>query len=313
MKRTLAALLASPLLACASQPSPPSGARPVAPMRATVSGVPAVPTCKPGTDWHDPIPVPPQRIYGNTWYVGTCGLTALLVTSPAGHVLLDGTTATAAPQIEANVRRLGFRIEDVRYLLTSHAHIDHVGAFAQLKADSGAIVVSRGTDAAAIERGRGDRRDPQMLVADPFPPVLGVRRVADGETLKVGDLAFTAHATPGHTPGSTSWTWDACDSATCLHLAYVDSVSAMTDDVYRYGDEAAHPGVVAAFQASLATIAGLPCDILLTPHPDASDLWLRLGPRATDKLVDPAACRRYAAHAREKLDERLAKERAGTR
>jgi metallo-beta-lactamase class B len=267
-------------------------------------------SCAPGADWHDPRSGPPQRIYGNTWYVGTCGLTALLVTSPAGHVLLDATSEEAAPQIEANIRALGFRVDDVRYILTSHAHNDHAGGLAKLKADSGAVVVSRGADAEAIERGHGDRRDPQYVSTEKFPPVAGVRRVGDGETLRVGELAVTAHATPGHTPGSTSWTWDSCEASACRHVAYVDSVSAIADDVYRYGDEAAHPGVVATFQASLSKIAVLPCDVLLTPHPDASDMWLRLGTQPSQPLVDDKACRRYAAGGRERLDARLAKEGA---
>lgn len=270
-------------------------------------------SCKPGADWEDPRSGPPQRVYGNTWYVGTCGLTSLLLTSPGGHILVDTGTAEAAPQVEANIRALGFRVEDVRYILTSHAHLDHVGGFARLRTDSGAVVVSRGADAQAIERGHGERDDPQYLSTGRFTPVAGVRRVADGETLSVGDLAVTAHATPGHTPGSTSWTWVSCEGPACRHIAYVDSVSAISDDVYRYGDETTHPGVVAAFQATLSTIASLPCDILLTPHPDGSDTWLRLGPQAPHPLIDGAACRRYAAAGRQGLDERLAKERAASR
>ncbi|HEY2512010.1 MAG TPA: subclass B3 metallo-beta-lactamase [Polyangiaceae bacterium] len=269
-------------------------------------------SCKPGADWKDPRSGPPLRVYGNTWYVGTCGLTSLLVTSSAGHVLFDGGTVETASQIEANIRALGFRVEDVRFLLATHAHRDHVGGFAKLRADSGAVVVSRGSDAEAIERGHGARDDPQFLSTERFPPVAGVRRVGDGETLQLGELTLTAHATPGHTPGSTSWTWRSCEAASCRAIAYVDSVSAMSDNVYRYGDEAAHPGVVQAFRASLSRIAELPCDILLTPHPDASDMWLRLGTETSQALVDREACRRYAAEGHERLDERLAKERAPT-
>ena len=267
---------------------------------------PAV-VCKPDAGWNDP--AKPRRVYGNTWYVGTCGISALLVTSDSGHVLIDGATKEAAPQVEASIRALGFRIEDVRFILATHAHLDHAGGFAQLQHDSGAVMVSRGADAAAIERGRGDRSDPQFLSIEGFPPVPHVRRIVDGEVLRLGPISLTAHATPGHTPGSTSWTWDSCQGARCLHLAYVDSVSAISDDVYRYTDEASHPGALAAFRQTLATVTALPCDVLMTPHPSVSNLFARVGARASAPLVDANACRALAANAGKTLDERIAKER----
>lgn len=266
----------------------------------------AVTACKPDAGWNDP--AKPQHVFGNTWYVGTCGISALLVTSDKGHVLIDGATKEAAPQIEANIRALGFRITDVRFILATHAHLDHAGGFATLQHDSGAVVVSRGADADAIERGRGDRSDPQFTSIDGFPLVKNVRRIADGEPLTLGPLTLTAHATPGHTPGSTSWTWGSCEGTRCLRLAYVDSVSAISDDEYRYTDEARHPGVVAAFRQSITTVAALPCDVLLTPHPSVSNLFARLGANPNAPLVDANACRRFAAQASEKLDERIAKE-----
>jgi metallo-beta-lactamase class B len=268
---------------------------------------PAVTDCKPDAGWNDP--ARPEHVFGNTWYVGTCGVSALLVTSDQGHALIDGATKEAAPRIEANIRALGFRITDVRFILATHAHLDHAGGFAKLHHDSCAVMVSRGADADAIERGRGDRSDPQFNSIDGFPPVRNVRRIADGEPLTLGPLALTAHATPGHTPGSTSWTWSSCEGARCLHLAYVDSVTAISDDQYRYTDEAQRPGVVAAFRQSIATIASLPCDVLLTPHPSVSNMFARLGAKPAAPLVDANACRQFAAQASDKLDERIAKER----
>jgi metallo-beta-lactamase class B len=128
----------------------------------------------------------------------------------------------------------------------------------------------------------------------------------------VGPTTIVAHATPGHTPGSTTWTWNSCEGTRCLHLAYVDSVSAISDDVYRYTDEAQHPGVVAAFRRSIATVAALPCDILLTPHPSISNMFARMTTQP-GALIDSNACRALAAQAGEKLDERIAKERATPR
>ena len=265
-----------------------------------------VTACKPDAGWNDP--AKPQHVFGNTWYVGTCGISALLVTSDGGHVLIDGATKEAAPQIEAGIRALGFRVTDVRFILATHAHLDHAGGFARLQHDSGAVMVARGADADAIERGRGDRSDPQFTSIEGFPAVKPVRRIADAETLTLGPLSVTAHATPGHTPGSTSWTWDSCEGARCLHLAYVDSVSAISDAGYRYTDEAQHPGVVAKFRQSIATVAALPCDVLLTPHPFVSNMFGRLGAKPIAPLVDANACRQFAAQASEKLEERIAKE-----
>jgi metallo-beta-lactamase class B len=267
--------------------------------------------CKADAGWNDP--AKPRHVYGNTWYVGTCGISALLVTSDRGHVLIDGATREAATQIEASISALGFRIKDVRFILATHAHLDHAGGFAKLQHDSGAVMVARGADADAIERGRGDRSDPQYASIDGFPPVTAVRRITDREPVTLGALSLTAHATPGHTPGSTTWTWDSCEATRCLHLAYVDSVSAISDDVYRYTDEALHPGVVAAFRQSIATIAALPCDVLLTPHPTVSNMFARIGARPGSPLVDANACRALAAEAGQKLEERIAKERTTPR
>jgi metallo-beta-lactamase class B len=201
------------------------------------------------------------------------------------------------------------RLRDVRVILNSHAHLDHAGGIAELQRDTGARVVARESGAHALAQGHGDRDDPQFASAKPFAPVANVHAIGDGETLTLGDIAITAHATPGHTPGSTSWTWDACEGTHCLHVAYADSLSAISDDDYRYGDDAAHPGVAAAFRASIDRVAALPCDILITPHPDASDLWQRVGASASRPLVDSGACRGYAERARTNFEKRLAKER----
>ncbi len=273
-----------------------------------IKPAPTVSVCKAGADWNEP--ATPQHIYGNAWYVGTCGLSSILLTSPEGHVLIDGDTVQAPPLIEANIRRLGFHIEDVRYILVSHEHFDHVGGIAQLQRDTGAVVMARAPAAAALERGRGDRGDPQFLSADAFPPVAAVQRIADGEILTLGSILLTAHATPGHTPGSTTWTLESCEQGHCLHLVYADSLTAVSDDDYRFSDEAAHPGAVARFRQSIARVAALPCDILITPHPDASSLWTRLGAQASAPLIDSDACRRYAANAGEMLDARIAREHA---
>ncbi|HET9033988.1 MAG TPA: subclass B3 metallo-beta-lactamase [Dokdonella sp.] len=262
---------------------------------------------KPG--WSDP--ARPAHIYGNTWYVGTCGISAILITSPQGHVLVDGATEKAAPLIEANIRALGFKVTDIRYIVSSHEHFDHVGGIAQIQKDSSAVVVAREPAASTLEHGKNDRSDPQFGVLDPFSPILNIRRIKDGEALSLGNLTLTAHATPAHTAGSTSWTWESCESGTCRRMVYADSLTAISADGYRFSDEQAHPGEIATFRKTLKAVADLPCDILMTPHPGASHLFARLGPGATQPLVDTTACARYAQGAGTYLDARLNREKEG--
>ncbi|MEL1264639.1 subclass B3 metallo-beta-lactamase [Pseudoxanthomonas putridarboris] len=276
---------------------------------ATTTAANATPkACAADAGWNDP--ATPLRVHGNTWYVGTCGISALLVTSPEGHILIDGATPQAGGQIVDNIRTLGFEPEDVRAIVFSHEHFDHTGGLADLQAATGAPVLARAPAVDTLKRGASDRSDPQFLVLESFPAVADVRTIADDEVVKVGPLALRAVPTPGHTAGGTSWTWRSCEGDDCRQMVYADSLTAISDDVYRYSDEAAHPGYVATFRDTLARVAALRCDILVTPHPSASRLWSRIGPAASEPLADTGACRAYAQKAAERLDKRLADEAA---
>ncbi|MDE2317243.1 MAG: subclass B3 metallo-beta-lactamase [Xanthomonadaceae bacterium] len=263
----------------------------------------------PRSQWN--APQTPFRIYGNTWYVGPHGLTSLLVDTGHGLALFDGDLPESAPLIEAHIHALGFRLRDVKWILNSHPHADHAGGIAALQAASGAQVLSSAAGARELALGGADRSDPQFGSIPDYPPVKRARVVRDGETVRLGNVAVTAHYTPGHTAGSTSWTWTSCEGRRCLRIAYADSLSAVSAPGYRFLD---HPAYVAGFRRALATVAALPCDILLTPHPDASGFWekvaRRKSPADVAPLIDPQACRDYAADAGKDLDARLAKERA---
>ena len=267
------------------------------------------PDAIPHSQWN--APQTPFRIYGNTWYVGPHGLTSLLVDTGHGLALFDGDLPESAPLIEAHIRALGFRLRDVKWNLNSHPHADHAGGIATLQAASGAQVLSSAAGARELALGGADRSDPQFGSIPDYPPVKQARVVRDGETVRLGNVAVTAHYTPGHTAGSTSWTWTSCEGRRCLRIAYADSLSAVSAPGYRFLD---HPAYVAGFRRALATVAALPCDILLTPHPDASGFWekvaRRKSPADVAPLIDPQACRDYAADAGKDLDARLAKERA---
>lgn len=264
--------------------------------------------CADDAGWNDP--TTPLKVYGNTWYVGTCGISALLVTSDEGHILIDAATPQAGPQILANIRALGFKPEDLRAIVFSHEHHDHAGSLADLQKATGAPVYARAPAVATLKRGMPDRTDPQREVAEPIAPVADVVTLADDGVVRVGPLVLQAVASLGHTPGGTSWTWRSCEGVDCRQMVYADSLTAISDGVYRYGDEAAHPGYVAAFRGTLQRISALDCDVLITPHPSASQLWARIGPAAKAPLVDRDACRAYARKATERLDKRLADEAA---
>jgi len=278
------------------------------PFAALAADAPSAKACADDAGWNDP--ATPLRVHGNTWYVGTCGISALLVTSDAGHILIDAATPQAGPQILANIRALGFKPEDVRAIVFSHEHYDHAGSLAELQRATGAPVYARAPAIGTLKRGTPDRSDPQLEVSEPIAPVERVITLADDGIVRVGSLALQAVASPGHTPGGTSWTWRSCEGDACHQMVYADSLTAISDDVYRYSDERAHPGYVAAFRDTLARIAALDCDVLITPHPSASQLWSRIGPGAHAPLSDTNACRAYAKTATQRLDKRLADEAA---
>ncbi|TDK63461.1 subclass B3 metallo-beta-lactamase [Sapientia aquatica] len=258
----------------------------------------------------------PFNVYGNTWYVGPKGLSSILITSPQGHILLDGALPQSAKLIQAHIRALGFRVEDIKLIVNSHAHFDHAGGIAALQKASGATVAASASGAAVLIAGTVDADDPQFDPKNPFhvPKVDKVQIVQDGESLHVGDLVITAHTTPGHTPGSTAWTWKSCEKERCLNVVYADSLNPISSDGFNFLGDAQHTDVAPLFKESIAKVAGLPCDILLAPHPGMVDTFEKQATKTAklNPFIDPNACRAYAENASERLEERLAKERLNT-
>jgi metallo-beta-lactamase class B len=269
----------------------------------------AIPSCKDCRTWN--APQTPFRVYGNTYWVGPHGLGSVLVTSPEGHILIDGALPESADEIMARIRALGFRVEDVKLILNSHVHYDHAGGIGAIQRASGAVVAASQRSAPALERGSVGRDDPQYGLGIPVIPAKHVRVLHDGETVRVGPLALTAHFTPGHTPGGTTWTWISCEGDRCLHMVYADSQTPVSADDFYFTRNTTYPTAIADFQHSEAVLDSLPCDILMTTHPGASNFWERVAARDSGNasaLVDPTACRRLAASGREQLAQRIARE-----
>ena len=269
-------------------------------------------SCKSCAVWNTP--QKPFVIYGNTYYVGPRGLSSILVTSSEGHVLIDGALQESAAQIASNIRTLGFRVEDVKLILTSHVHFDHAGGIAELQRMSGARVAASEWSAGVLRSGASPPDDPQYGTLLPLTPTARVEEVKDGEVVKVGPLELTARSTPGHTPGGTSWTWRSCEGGRCLDLVYADSTTPVSAPGFKYTTSAKYKTGIQDFEESIAFLNAVKCDILLTAHPEAAGLWNRLAERertrSADAMVDTGACRALAGRAQELLMKRIAEEKA---
>jgi metallo-beta-lactamase class B len=268
--------------------------------------------CELCDDWnHDQAPF---QIFGNTYYVGVRGLSSVLITSPDGHILIDGALPQSAPLIARHVEQLGFKMSDVKVILNSHVHYDHAGGIAELQKRSGARVIASDIATKVLRTGKVDRSDPQFGVLKSYPGAKNVEALGTRESVEVGQLKLRVIHTPGHTPGGTSWTWTSCELQRCLNVVYGDSLNAISDDSFKYSGDKRYPNAGSDMAASIAAINATPCDILIAAHPDFTGLLTLIdeqgnGDRA--QLIDSSACKRYAAAAKERFAKRLENEALG--
>ena len=261
-----------------------------------------VDACKDWDDWSKP--APPFQIYGNSYYVGTCGITSVLITGSEGHILIDGATEAGADVIVDNIHTLGFSIKDVRRLLHSHEHFDHVAGLAKLQKLSGAKLLASAEAAPALRTGKAIDEDPQAgMMHEPFPVSRVDGIVTDGEGVVLGDLLLMPLATPGHTPGALSWQWTSCVDEQCLPIVFADSLSAVSHEEYYFSD---HEEYVDSYKKGIEKLASLDCQIIVSSHPSSSKMRDRL--LSPEGLVDSRACETYAAKALRFLEKRLLKE-----
>jgi metallo-beta-lactamase class B len=304
--RSIAAALASLALSACVAPQPPAP-------RASAAVLDAVRTnagdgsawAQGCTDWDEwDKRAQPFHIYGDTYHVGTCGISALLVAGADGHVLIDSGTRNGARVVLSNIRTLGFQPENLRAVLTSHEHFDHVGGLWWVRQNSAARVYTSPQALHVIISGKADPADPQFGMHAPMHemPHAAVSAVTPGEPIEIAGLRFTPIATPGHTPGALTWQWEECEGAECRTIVYADSLSSVSADSYRFSD---HPEYVHAYREGISRLAALDCDILLTPHPSASHMRDKL---LAGDLEGNMGCAAYAADRLARLEERLALE-----
>lgn len=238
---------------------------------------------------HDPpewtAPVKPFHIAGNVYYVGTQGLAAYLIKSDEGAILIDATLAENAGQIERNIEGLGVPLREVKLLLSDHAHADHVGAMAQLKRDTGARFLASEGDRWALENGRNEGDNNYGVM--PFDPIPVDEVISDGQQVRLGDVTLTAHLTPGHTRGCTSWSMTVDDRGTPRQVLFLCSITVAGNTLV---DNQAYPGIADDYRATFAKLAAMRADIVLTSHPEMAEVLERASRREAgnaDAFVEP--------------------------
>jgi metallo-beta-lactamase class B len=221
---------------------------------------------EPPANWTKPIR--PYRVVGNIYYVGSEGLSAWLISSSEGHVLLDsGPSPAGAKLIEANIQTLGFKLADVKILINTHAHFDHAGGLAQLKADTGAKVWASRPDEPALEKGQHFGDNANGLT--PFAPVKVDKSFGDGQKLKLGETTLVAHLTPGHTIGCTTWTTQVVERGQPLNVTFPCSASVAGNVLV---GNRTYRSIVADYRATFTRLAALPTDVMLPGHEEQGRL-----------------------------------------
>jgi metallo-beta-lactamase class B len=245
----------------------------------------------------------PFRIVGNVYYVGASRVSSILITALKGHILVESGFRETVPLIEANVKKLGFRFEDIRLLLSSHGHFDHSGGLAEIKARTKARLLVSPKDAELFSR--GGKGDPNLGDAYPFPPVKPDGLLHDGEVVELGGTALTAHFTPGHTPGCITFTTTVREGKRDYHVVFPCSLTAPG---YRLIGNPKYPNIVEDYESTFAKLAALPCDIFIPHHSPAAELIERSRKSGGDEgnpFADPEGYQRWLANARSAFHRQL--------
>ena len=255
-------------------------------------------------------PTAPFKIADNLYYVGTQGISSFLITTPKGHILIDGAMPTSAKLIEAGITKLGFKPSDVKILLNTHAHFDHAAGLAELKRDTGAEMISSEGDRKALETGKYIGSEAVTMLD--FAPVKVDRVVRDGERVRLGGAVLTAHVTPGHTAGCTTWTFDVRVAGVSRPAMVYCSTSVAANRLVSKTLGPQYPGIVEDDRASFMKLATMKADIFLAPHAEQFGLdakRAKLGSSGPNPFVDPTELQRFVAGSAAEFERDLAKQR----
>jgi metallo-beta-lactamase class B len=248
-------------------------------------------------------PVAPFHIIGNVYYVGASDITSYLMVTPAGDILLDGGFVETAPMIEANIQKLGFKLSDVKYILSSHEHLDHAGGISELRRATGAKFVALEQEVPGLTEGKS------------FPAAKPDRVIHDGDSVKIDTEVMTAHSTPGHTRGCTTWTTTVHDGTQSYQVVFVGSASVLP--MYRLidqpGSPATYPGIEQDYQKTFQVLRSLACDVFLGAHGSFYSLAQKRGVMekkpAQNPFIDPWGYQAYILDTEAVFQKKLAAER----
>lgn len=249
------------------------------------------------------------QVADNLYYVGTEGLSSFLITTPQGHILIDGAMPSSAKDIEASITSLGFKPSDVKILLNSHAHFDHAGGLAQLKRDTGAKLAASAADRSALET--GTYPGSEDVKAFDFPPVKVDRVLADGDQVTLGGAMLTAHITPGHSAGCTTWTFPVTMQGQKHEAVLYCSTSVAANRLVSKAKGPQYRGIVEDYRKAFAKLKTIKADVFLAPHGEQFGMEAKrakLAPRAPSPFVDPGELTRVIAQSEADFETQLAKQ-----
>ena len=253
-------------------------------------------------------PFEPFQLIGNIYYVGTEGIAVYVIKTSQGLILMDTAMPQSTGTIKDSITKLGFKVADIKMILNSHAHIDHTGGFAELKKETGAQLVAGERDKPLLEGGYypGDEKNEDLA----FPPVKVDRVVKEGDTVTLGDTTLIAHATPGHSPGCTSWEMTVKDGDQSREVLFFCSGTVALN---RLVGQPTYPGIIEDYRATYAKVKAMKVDVLLGPHPEVYGMQAKraqMKDGAPNPFVKPGELATYASGLSEEFDKQLAKQTA---
>lgn len=260
-------------------------------------------------EWTEPFPA--HKIADNLYYVGSKGLASYLITTPQGNIIINSSLESSVPMIRASVEKLGFKFSDTKILLISHSHWDHDAGSAALKKQTGAQYMVMDADVPVVESGGKEDfqywNQPNTL----YPAAKVDRVLHDGDTVKLGNVTLTAHKTPGHTKGCTTWTFQTTDKGKTYNVVIVGSPNVNAG--YKLVNNTRYPEIAKDYETTFRVLKSLPCDIFLGAHGDYYGMlakYPKLQAGGANPFIDPAGYEAYVAEREQAFRAELKKQSA---